>query len=97
MGKSLTLNTGIGWMDLWGEGWLDEEALWEKIGNFADYFHNSLHKQKSVTAPDVIAIIDEKSLLHIQKERAIFVYSPMECATSCSVRAYRMASTYRKM
>ena len=67
MGKSLTLNTGIGWMDLWGEGWLDEEALWEKIGNFADYFHNSLHKQKSVTAPDVIAIIDEKSLLHIQK------------------------------
>lgn len=67
MGKSLTLNTGVGWMDLWGEGWLDEEGLWDKIGAFTDFLQTSLRQQKSVRSPEVVALIDEKSLLHVQR------------------------------
>ena len=36
MGRALATNTGIGWMDLWGEGWLDDEGFWERIGEFTD-------------------------------------------------------------
>ncbi len=71
-GRALATNTGVGWMDLWGEGWLDEEGFWERIGTFADRL---AQQQRDMPAParhDVVALIDEKSLLHIQKGEAFF-------------------------
>ena len=81
MGRALATNTGVGWMDLWGEGWLDEDGLWERIGAFQARLlrqqqntngASGANGASSTKTPDVIALIDEKSLLHIQKGEPFF-------------------------
>lgn len=72
IGRALATNTGVGWMDLWGEGWLDDEGLWERIGAFADNLGRQQQTPSATRTPDVIALIDEKSLLHIQKGEPFF-------------------------
>lgn len=72
MGRALTLNSGVGWMDLWGEGWLDEESLWDRIGNFTATYLNNLRLPPSAKPVDVIALIDERSLLHVQRGEVFF-------------------------
>lgn len=69
VGRALAWNTGIGWMDLWGEGWLDAPALWERIGKFVSL---SAEVARSPSRPEVVAIIDEKSLIHIQRSELFF-------------------------
>ena len=107
IGRALAQETGVGWMDLWGEGWLDEDGLWERIKTFTERYEAELRASgtekgpegsrregerrrggnaptarpskpetrnplyNSVT-PDVVALIDEKSLLHIQRGEAFF-------------------------
>ncbi|MCS6776039.1 MAG: hypothetical protein RMJ43_04415 [Chloroherpetonaceae bacterium] len=72
MGYALTHHIGIGFMDLWGEGWLDEDSLWERIGGFARRYAQVLRHHERPRCPDVIAMIDEKSLLHIQRGEPFF-------------------------
>ncbi len=72
IGRALATNTGVGWMDLWGEGWLDDEGLWERIGAFSDSLGRQQQMPNATRTPDVIALIDEKSLLHIQKGEPFF-------------------------
>ena len=67
MGRALATNTGIGWMDLWGEGWLDDENMWERISAFTERIDRQQSEATTSPAPDVVILIDEKSLLHVQK------------------------------
>src|SRR5579884_958734 len=72
MGHALTHLTGVDWMDLWGEGWLDDEAIWERLGAFTARYAAFLKQHERPQAPEVIALIDEKSLLHVQRGEAFF-------------------------
>lgn len=69
IGKALIHGTALNWMDLWGEGWLDEDATWERISAFLALLRT---QDGSRPTPDVVALIDEKSLLHIQKGEPFF-------------------------
>jgi hypothetical protein len=69
IGKALVHGVAVDWMDLWGEGWLDEESMWERIGAFR---RNAVARARDRAIPEVIALIDEKSLLHIQKGELFF-------------------------
>ena len=72
MGQALTRNIGIGWMDLWGEGWLDDDAIWERIGAFTANLGTARSRQDGLRVPEVVALIDEKSLLHLQRGEPFF-------------------------
>jgi hypothetical protein len=72
MGRALATLTGVGWMDLWGEGWLDDEGIWERLGAFTARYRAFQRHHERVRTPDVVALIDEKSLLHVQRGEMFF-------------------------
>lgn len=75
MGKAFVRNTGVGLMDLWGEGWLDSASLWEKLGEFASDFgkvRGLQSRRDGAESPDVVVLLDERSLLHIQRGEPFF-------------------------
>ena len=72
IGRALATNTAVGWMDLWGEGWLDDEGLWDRIGAFADRMVQQGRQTTPPAGHDVVVLIDEKSLLHVQKGELFF-------------------------
>lgn len=72
MGKAFANRSGIGFMDLWGEGWLDDDGLWNRIETFAQRYERDLNRAETPQTPDVIALMDERSLLHIQRGEPFF-------------------------
>lgn len=72
MGKALAHSTAIGWMDLWGEGWLDEESIWDRLGAFTHHYGAWMRHRERPRIPEVVALIDEKSLLHVQRGESFF-------------------------
>jgi DNA-binding NarL/FixJ family response regulator len=70
IGTALAHQTGISWMDLWGEGWLDSDTIWSRIGSFGTYW-GALQKTRKFQDPDVAALIDERSLCHLSGGDAI--------------------------
>ncbi len=71
MGKALANQSGIAFMDIWGEGWLDASELWDKIGQFQGRYATTSAGAKTTT-PEVVVLIDEKSLIHLQRGEAFF-------------------------
>lgn len=69
MGQALAHQTAVGWMDLWGEGWLDAEDIWERIGKFSDLYRRTLPHRR-LRSPEVVVLVDERSLLHLQRGEA---------------------------
>ncbi len=67
IGIGLAHQVGLGWMDLWGDGWLDSEDAWERAGRHVAAYTGQLPGRKRV-APDVVAMIDESSLFHVQNQ-----------------------------
>ncbi len=72
IGRTVAHTTGIGFMDLWGEGWLDDDMLWQQIATFVSRFADQLRNKQQPRVPEVVAIIDEKSLLHVQRGEQFF-------------------------
>ena len=72
MGRALSQSTGIGFMDLWGEGWLNEDHIWEKIGGFKEQYSLCLGEESQATPAEVVCLIDEKSLIHLQRGEPFF-------------------------
>lgn len=72
MGRALATLTGVGWMDLWGEGWLDDEGVWERLSAFTARYRAFQRHHERVRTPDVVVLIDEKSLLHVQRGETFF-------------------------
>ena len=71
-GKTLAHGVGLGFMDLWGEGWLDDDLLWEQISTFATQYTNFQQRREYPRVPEVVVLIDERSLLHIQRGELFF-------------------------
>lgn len=69
LAKSLVHNTGVSWMDLWGEGWLDNDDIW---GYLSPYIHRfaSLEHRSHHFSPEVVVLLDERSLLHVQRNES---------------------------
>lgn len=72
IGRAFANRSGIGFMDLWGEGWLDDEGLWNAIDTFTARYDNVMGSDAPLRTPDVIALIDERSLLHLQRGEPFF-------------------------
>jgi hypothetical protein len=66
IGKAMAHQTGIAWMDLWGEGWLDGDDIWNRVGWFTAKYREYL-KSRKAESPEVVVLVDERSLLHVQK------------------------------
>ena len=71
-GRALATGTGAGWMDLWGEGWLDSTGIWERGGEFARTYSTFLSNRERTRVPQVAAVIDERSLLHLQRGEGFY-------------------------
>jgi hypothetical protein len=67
LGRAISHSSGVGFMDLWGEGWLDNEDIWSQLGAFVSRYKNQLASRKQPRVPEVIALIDERSIAHVQK------------------------------
>ena len=72
MGRAYSTATGIGFMDLWGEGWLDDDGLWERVAGFAEHYAHAVDGRGPKRPADVTILVNEKSLLHIQRGEAFF-------------------------
>lgn len=72
MGRALSSSTGVGFMDLWGEGWLDDDGLWSRIEAFQERYRAFIKQRERARTPEVVALIDEKSLLHVQRGETFF-------------------------
>ena len=71
-GKTLSHGVGLGFMDLWGEGWLDDDTLWAQIGKFANQYSTFQQRREYPRVPEVVVLVDERSLLHIQRGESFF-------------------------
>lgn len=69
IGQALAGQTGVAWMDTWGEGWLDSDDIWQRISGFSTRFQRVIENAKQIAAasPDVVVLVDERSLLHVQR------------------------------
>ena len=72
-GAALARGTGISWMDLWGEGWLDDAEIWKGIAylrNVADAIATRRHSPDStgLPSPDVAVIVDERSFFGVRSD-----------------------------
>jgi hypothetical protein len=66
MGKAIAHRAAVAWMDTWGEGWLDSDEMWKEIGQFSSRYKDVLNSRKT-WAPEVVVLVDERSLFHVQK------------------------------
>ncbi|MBC7805287.1 MAG: hypothetical protein H7145_03980 [Akkermansiaceae bacterium] len=66
VGTVLAKGCGISWMDLWGEGWLDDDATWEHLGSLVGLMETVADMRRAspnaVAAPHVAVFVDEQSL-----------------------------------
>ena len=71
-GAALAKGTGISWMDLWGEGWLDTEEIWEALAAMVDFAYVHLDRQLKRTdpipTPPVAVFVDEASCMNVRDE-----------------------------
>jgi len=65
VGQALACQTGIGFMDLWGDGWLDGDEMWQEAAQFVER-HAGLLTHRRAASPDVVALVDERSLAHVR-------------------------------
>ena len=73
-GAALAKGTGLSWMDLWGEGWLDDRETWEFLGALRetmDTYTGSPDRAQGAGDPDVAVLVDEKSFFGVRNDELI--------------------------
>jgi hypothetical protein len=67
-GAALAHGAGVAWMDLWGNGWLNTNAIWQRARSTI----NELVRRRGVPLgePEAAVFIDERSLAYLVDERA---------------------------
>ncbi|MBB6051684.1 hypothetical protein [Armatimonas rosea] len=75
-GAALAHGAGISYMDLWGEGWLDDRETWEFLGGLreiADLYATRRRnpRTRANADPDVAVIVDEASFFEVRDERLL--------------------------
>ncbi len=68
IGRAITHRTGLCFMDLWGEGWLNDASIWMHIKHFV----HASQSNSEVNTPEVVVLVDEVSLRHLQKGESFF-------------------------
>ncbi len=68
VGSALSHSTGVCWMDLWGNGWLNTASIWSRAKQVQDIL--SVAATAPETDPDVAVLIDERSLAYLSDARA---------------------------
>jgi hypothetical protein len=74
-GAALAHQAGVSWMDLWGQGWLDSEDVWQELGGLtrlADKWDKAAAARSGprIAAPDVVVFVDEASLCLLRSDTA---------------------------
>lgn len=87
LGNALVHSTGIAWMDLWGNGWLNTNAIWQRASKVKDALQRSLGTERQ--DPDVAVLIDERSLAYLSDMRAfkLLVQNSREAVLRAGVSA----------
>ncbi len=67
---ALTHHAGIAWMDLWGEGWAEDNELWQMAQRLRELYLPHI-RGRLPEAPEVAVIVDEHSLTRIQSPTAL--------------------------
>lgn len=67
-GAALAHGSGVAWMDLWGNGWLNSTGIWHRGGKTREALIRRL--STPFTAPDVAVFIDERSLAYLADQKA---------------------------
>ncbi|MBL8040713.1 MAG: hypothetical protein JNM04_05140, partial [Chthonomonas sp.] len=67
-GAALAHGSGVAWMDLWGNGWLNSTGIWHRGGRTREALVRRL--STPLSAPDVAVFIDERSLAYLADQKA---------------------------
>lgn len=59
-GTCLTHSAGFSWMDLWGQGWLNHDKVWESGKRFRELWE--WRQRTGQSEPEVAVLVDEHSL-----------------------------------
>ncbi len=73
-GAAMAKGTGISWMDLWGEGWLDNRETWEFLGGLREVMETytaSPDRAQAPDGPDVAVLVDEKSFYGVRNDELL--------------------------
>lgn len=67
---ALLHHAGISWMDLWGEGWVGDEEVWQLAQKLSSLYSVHIRRRLPET-PEVAVLVDEHSLTRIQSPKAL--------------------------
>ena len=75
-GAALARGAGISWMDLWGQGWLDDRALWQNISRLRQIAEGIARRRQDESIapapqPDVAVIVDERSYFDVRTDETL--------------------------
>ncbi len=75
-GAALAHRAGVSWMDLWGQGWLDDRAVWEHIARLRTLSDRLATRRrnprtKAVPPPDVAVFVDEQSFFGVRADERL--------------------------
>lgn len=75
-GAAMAHGAGISYMDLWGEGWLDDRETWEFLSGLREIAEQYATRRrnprtKANADPDVAVIVDEASFFDVRDERLL--------------------------
>lgn len=63
VGAALAHGSGMAWMDLWGNGWLRSQVIWDRAAKVREVLTQRL--EATSPDPDVAVFIDERSLAYL--------------------------------
>ena len=74
-GAALAHKTGLMWMDLWGQGWLNHEDIWKEVNRLRSIVEmwnaiNSTRKTAIGQSNAVVVFVDETSIAQVQEDQA---------------------------
>jgi hypothetical protein len=71
-GAALSRGAGVSWMDLFGEGWLDDREIWARIGRLQQTAETVAVLRREGVAPppvpDVAVLVDERSYFGVRND-----------------------------
>lgn len=71
VGSALAHASGVCWMDLWGNGWLNTPSIWDRSKRVLDCLVKRM--AAPMADPDVAVFIDERALAYLVDEQAFAV------------------------
>lgn len=86
-GSALAHGSGVMWMDLWGNGWLNTQTIWERGAQARECLTTRM--AAPLAEPEVAIFIDERALAYLvdQKSFALLVQNVRESALRSGLSA----------